>query len=116
MLLSRRSVVIRKKSRIDLLKKRVIDTARCVLKSEYLERYIDKFIECEDKGLKPVCLLPKRNMCNDFNTAIMSMKSLTGIPVRAQDKIMCPKKRQQAVKKKLAETDDLLDKPNINAL
>ena len=59
---------------IKYLNQRMIDTSGCKLQKEYLDRYVDKFLECEEEGLGPVCLLPANKMVKEFNRAVMEKK------------------------------------------
>ena len=61
-------------SDIKYLNQRMIETSGCKLQKEYLDRYVDKFLECEAEGLGPVCLLPANKMVNEFNRAVMEKK------------------------------------------
>ena len=61
-------------SDIKYLNQRMIDTSGCKLQKDYLDRYVDKFLECEEEGLGPVCLLPANNMVKEFNRAVMEKK------------------------------------------
>ena len=61
-------------SDIKYLNQRMIDTSGCKLQKDYLDRYVDKFLECEEKGLGPVCLLPANKMVKEFNHAVMQKK------------------------------------------
>ena len=59
---------------IKYLNQRMIDTSGCKLQKDYLDRYVDKFLECEEEGLGPVCLLPANKMVKEFNRAVMEKK------------------------------------------
>ena len=59
---------------IKYLNQRMIDTSGCKLQKDYLDRYVEKFLECEEEGLGPVCLLPANKMVNEFNRAVMEKK------------------------------------------
>ena len=61
-------------SDIKYLNQRMIDTSGCKLQKDYLDRYVDKFLECEEEGLGPVCLLPANKMVKEFNHAVMKKK------------------------------------------
>ena len=61
-------------SDIKYLNQRMIDTSGCKLQKDYLDRYVDKFLECEEEGLGPVCLLPANKMVKEFNRAVMEKK------------------------------------------
>ena len=61
-------------SDIKYLNQRMIDTSGCKLQKDYLDRYVDKFLECEEEGLEPVCLLPANKMVKEFNLAVMEKK------------------------------------------
>lgn len=52
----------------------MIDTSGCKLQKDYLDRYVEKFLECEEEGLGPVCLLPANKMVKEFNRAVMEKK------------------------------------------
>ena len=61
-------------SDIKYLNQRMIDTSGCKLQKDYLDRYVEKFLECEEEGLGPVCLLPANKMVKEFNRAVMEKK------------------------------------------
>ena len=61
-------------SDIKYLNERMIDTSGCKLQKDYLDRYVEKFLECEEEGLGPVCLLPANKMVKEFNHAVMEKK------------------------------------------
>ena len=61
-------------SDIKYLNQRMIDTSGCKLQKDYLDCYVEKFLECEEEGLGPVCLLPANKMVNEFNRAVMEKK------------------------------------------
>ena len=61
-------------SDIKYLNQRMIDTSGCKLQKDYLNCYVEKFLECEEEGLGPVCLLPANKMVNEFNRAVMEKK------------------------------------------
>ena len=62
-------------SDIKYLNQRMIDTSGCKLQKDYLDRYVDKFLECEEEGqIGPVCLLPANKMVKEFNRAVMEKK------------------------------------------
>ena len=61
-------------SDIEYLNQRMIDTSGCKLQKDYLNCYVEKFLECEEEGLGPVCLLPANKMVNEFNRAVMEKK------------------------------------------
>ena len=61
-------------SDIKYLNQRMIDTSGCKLQKDYLDRYVEKFLECEEEGLGPVCLLPANKMVKEFNHAVMEKK------------------------------------------
>ena len=61
-------------SDIKYLNQRMIDTSGCKLQNDYLDRYVEKFLECEEEGLGPVCLLPANKMVKEFNHAVMEKK------------------------------------------
>ena len=61
-------------SDIKYLNQRMIDTSGCKLQKDYLDRYVDRFLKCEEEGLGPVCLLPANKMVKEFNRAVMEKK------------------------------------------
>ncbi len=93
-------------SDVRYLNDRLIDTTGCKEQSDFLAAYVNKFLECEEKGLNPVCLLPKRSMCDEFNHAIMAKKDEVPIRIDAIDDIVCGKQQKEMVKKKVLELDD----------
>ena len=89
-------------SDVDYLNERIIDTSGCKLKGEYLDRYVTKFLECEDAGLGPVCLLPENKMVEEFNAAVMQKKGEVPFKICATDKLQCPKDKKILVEKLLS--------------
>ena len=67
---------------------RMIKKDQTMSDEDYRNACIDKFLECDAKGENPVCLLPKRDMCTDFNKAVMAKKGETLVPVKAIDRIV----------------------------
>ena len=92
-------------SDIDYLNERLVDTSGCKYKKDFLDRYVTKFLECEDEGLGPVCLLPVNSMVEDFNNAVMEKKGLVPVTIRAIDELSCPKGRDKAVRKLVASLE-----------
>ena len=72
-------------SDIKYLNQRMIDTSGCKLQKDYLDRYVDKFLECEEEGLGPVCLLPANKMVKEFNRAVMEKKGEIGQTIKSID-------------------------------
>ena len=72
-------------SDIKYLNQRMIDTSGCKLQKDYLDRYVDKFLECEEEGLGPVCLLPANKMVREFNRAVMEKKGEIGQTIKSID-------------------------------
>ena len=105
-LLSRVRFGMLNSSDVQYLNKRMIDTSGCKKSSDYLAAYVTKFLECEEQGLNPVCLLPKRSMCDEYNRAIMARKGEVPTRVEARDELVCPKKMEETVKKKLYQLDE----------
>ena len=93
-------------SDVQYLNERLINTAGCKKQSDYLAAYVTQFLECEEQGLNPVCLLPKRSMCDEYNRAIMARKGELPMRVEAMDEIVCPKKQTEMVKKKVSQLDE----------
>ena len=92
-------------SDVDYLNERIIDTSGCKLKAEYLDRYVSKFLECEDTGSAPVCLLPENKMVEEFNAAVMQKKGEVPVKIDAIDKLHCPKDKDVVVRKLLASLE-----------
>ena len=90
-------------SDIQYLMKRMIDVKGCTNGVELLDRFVDKFLECEVAGLSPVCLLPTISMCTDFNRAVMHRKGEKPIRILANDIISCSPKMRSLTKEKLAK-------------
>ncbi len=91
---------------VKYLSARLINTAACKSSSEYLNLFVAKFLECEAMGSHPVCLLPKRSMCQEFNSAVMKQKGLSAMRILAQDRIFCDKRVHKKVVETLKELDD----------
>ena len=91
---------------INYLNERLIDTTGCHTKDEYLKVFVSKFVECEEQGLNPVCLLPKRSMCAEFNKAVMEKKGEKPIQIEAIDTYFCTSNNRQRVEKKMCEMDE----------
>ena len=91
---------------IAFLRERLIDVSGCKTNTEYLDLFVKKFLECEAQGRSPVCLLPKRTMCQEFNAAVMKAKGEEPIRIFAKDNILCDKNRRKQVIKKLQEMDE----------
>ena len=72
-------------SDIKYLNQRMIDTSGCKLQKDYLDCYIKKFLECEEEGLGPVCLLPANKMVKEFNRAVMEKKGEIGQTIKSID-------------------------------
>ena len=70
---------------IKYLNQRMIETSGCKLQKDYLDRYVDKFLECEEEGLGPVCLLPANKMVKEFNRAVMEKKGEIGQTIKSID-------------------------------
>ena len=92
-------------SDVDHLNKRIIDTSGCKLKAEYLERYVTNFLECENVGLGPVCLMPENKMVDEFNVAVMQKKGQVPTTITAEDKLQCPKDKENLVHKLVSNLD-----------
>ena len=92
-------------SDVDYLNKRIIDTSGCKLKAEYLERYVTNFLECENAGLGPVCLMPENKMVDEFNAAVMQKKGQVPTTITAIDKLQCPKDKENLVTKLVSGLD-----------
>ena len=92
-------------SDVDHLNKRIIDTSGCKLKAEYLERYVTNFLECENAGLGPVCLMPENKMVDEFNVAVMQKKGQVPTTITAEDKLQCPKDKENLVHKLVSNLD-----------
>ena len=90
---------------VEYLSKRIIDTSDCK-GNDYIDIFITKFIECENICQHPVCLLPKRSMCEEFNKAVMIRKGQIPVRVQAQDKIFCTKGNHARVLKKIKDMDE----------
>ena len=93
-------------SDVHYLNERLIDTTGCKKASDYLDAYVTKFLECEAEGMNPVCLLPKRSMCDEYNKAIMARKGEVPIRVHAKDRFLCSRNKQKAVEQKLKKLDE----------
>ena len=74
-------------------------------RAHFQDAIITKFLECEREGLNPVCLLPKKQMVDEFNQAIMTRKNQNPRLVPAIDTIVCPKNKEKFVKDKILEMD-----------
>ena len=72
-------------SDIKYLNQRMIDTSGCKLQKDYLDRYVDNFLKCEEEGLGPVCLLPANKMVKEFNRAVMEKKGEIGQTIKSID-------------------------------
>ena len=72
-------------SDIKYLNQRMIDTSGCRLQKDYLDRYVDRFLECEEEGLGPVCLLPANKMVKEFNRAVMEKKGEISETIKSID-------------------------------
>ena len=84
---------------VDYLNERMIDTSGCKQKTDYLDRYVEKFLECENAGLGPVCLLPENKMVHEFNAAVMKKKGEVPVRINAIDRLQCPKENEALVSK-----------------
>ena len=105
-LLSRVRFGMLESSDVQYLNERLIDTTGCKKASDYLNAYITKFLECEAEGLNPVCLLPKRSMCDEYNRAIMARKGEVPTRVLAKDRFLCSRNKQKLVQQKLKTFDE----------
>ena len=84
---------------VDYLNERMIDTSGCKQRTDYLDRYVEKFLECEDAGLGPVCLLPENKMVHEFNAAVMQKKGEVPVRINAIDRLQCSKENEALVSK-----------------
>ena len=93
---------------IKYLNARLIDVSDCKNRSseEFLNIFVTKFLECEDEGLNPVCLLPKRSMCNEYNKAIMAQKGEVPTRIIAKDRLFCSRSKRTTVLQKLQKMDE----------
>ena len=76
-------------SDIKYLNQRMVDTSGCKLQKDYLDRYVDKFLEREKDGLGPVCLLPANKMVKEFNHAVMEKKGEIPETIKSIDIFSC---------------------------
>ena len=84
---------------------RLIDVSHCDSSEERLEAFVTKFLECEEQGLNPLCLFPKRSMCKEFNQAVMRRKSEKPVAITAVDEYCCSKKKKKKVQEKVSKMD-----------
>ncbi len=92
---------------VEVLNARLIDTGECSTKEERLDVFVDKFLESSDAGDEPLCLFPKRKMCQEFNNAVMSKRGEKPVVVRAMDVYNCPKHIQKSrVQSRVKTMDD----------
>ena len=87
---------------VDYLNERIIATSGCKTPSDLLNQYVTTFLECEEAGMGPVCLLPENKMSEEFNNAVMKRKGQVPTRIAAIDRFACPKDRLQSVKNVLA--------------
>ena len=95
-------------SDIEYLNQRMIDTSGCKLQKDYLDRYVTKFLECEEEGLGPVCLLPANKMVKEFNCAVMKKKGEVPVTIKSINKFSCRNEKLLSAAKKILpdlETD-----------
>ena len=93
-------------SDIEHLNQRMIDTSGCKLQKDYLDRYVTTFLEYEEKGFEPVCLLPTNKMVKEFNQAVMKKKGEVPETVKCIDTFSCRNdKLLSAAKKILVDLD-----------
>ena len=76
-------------SDIKYLNQRMVDTSGCKLQKDYLDRYVDQFLEREKDGLGPVCLLPANKMVKEFNHAVMEKKGEIPETIKSIDIFSC---------------------------
>ena len=76
-------------SDIKYLNQRMVDTSGCKLQKDYLDRYVEKFLEREKDGLGPVCLLPANKMVKEFNHAVMEKKGEIPETIKSIDIFSC---------------------------
>ena len=86
---------------IKYLYQRMIDTSGCKLQKDYLDRYVDKFLECEEEGLGPVCLLPANKMVKEFNRAVMEKKGEIPETIKSIDIFSCRNEKILSAAKKI---------------
>ena len=80
------------------LNKRLIDTTSASTREEKLDIFVEKFLECERAGQSPICLLPLRIMCKEFNIAVMAKKNQKGIRIPCIDIYKLPTNRPKSKK------------------
>ena len=86
---------------IKYLNQRMIDTSGCKLQKDYLDRYVDKFLECDEEGLGPVCLLPANKMVKEFNRAVMEKKGEIPETIKSIDIFSCRNEKILSAAKKI---------------
>ena len=95
---------------IDILNCRIIDTSKCTLREERLDVFVRTFLELFDAGREPLCLFPKRVMCQEFNNAVMSKRGEKPVAIRAMDVYACPKTVKKKDVQKLVKEMDVDDR------
>ena len=90
---------------IKYLKKRLIDVSMCTNKEQFIDIFVSKYLEKSEEGENPVCLLPKRSMCEEYNNAIMSRKGEKPIIILAKDRTWFNKNKRIAAEKKFEHMD-----------
>ena len=74
--------------------------------SPFLDDVLNAFIQSEERGEEPICLLPKKNLVQVFNQAIIAVKQLETRAIRAQDNYMGSGSLLEKAKEKVAKIED----------
>lgn len=87
---------------------RLIDTTDCVNVEQRLRKFVNMFVQFIDEGKEPLCLFPRRNMCKEFNEAVMVTRKEKPVVLMATDLINVAKEKRKRVTEKVA----IMDGPN----
>ena len=86
---------------IQYLRERLIDVSMCTTNKQYLETFVGEYLKCEAQGINPVCLVPKRSMCEEYNDAIMAHKGERPIIILANDRFWFSKQKKNYCRKEV---------------